>query len=142
MFNWSFCNLIGHNRFSVILHKSLMLYRQTRPSPRFTERVWLRQTTRVTRAHAREIIVRGRFRRHHVATEHYTSPCSVEYASNVAKQFATRALLDKPYTLSNSPRVSYFLSLRWEVVYSLSAGGIEKDQNPLPQKVAHSWTVG
>ena len=25
MFNWSFCNLIGHNRFSVILHKSLML---------------------------------------------------------------------------------------------------------------------
>ena len=30
MFNWSFCNLIGDNRFSVILHKSLML---GRPDP-------------------------------------------------------------------------------------------------------------
>ena len=30
MLNWSFCNLIGDNRFSVILHKSLIL---GRPDP-------------------------------------------------------------------------------------------------------------
>ena len=42
-YNWLFCNLIGNNRFSVILHKSMML---SRPDPLpFYERVWLRQTT-------------------------------------------------------------------------------------------------
>ena len=41
-YNWLFCNLIGDNRFSVILHKSMML---SRPDPLpFYERVWLRQT--------------------------------------------------------------------------------------------------
>ena len=41
-YNWLFCNLIGDNRFSVILNKSMML---SRPDPLpFYERVWLRQT--------------------------------------------------------------------------------------------------
>ena len=41
-YNWLFCNLIGDNRFSVILHKYVLALS---PLP-FYERVWLRQTIR------------------------------------------------------------------------------------------------